>query len=212
VTDPGEMSVAEPSSSFSKPHPLIPTGFYYDFRLRRCPLRGQVVWLGAYRDSQYAVWASQYAVWASHQALHVGISTSQPLNAFVRTFTAFRAVFQVVGRLTRGNMQVDDRRLLAAALGRIWPPRDEPIDWPPRTLAFGDESLAELAQSIKGYMAHLLAQGIRTANRQIRKPGALRRSGRLQTDLGWSCAMARGALFRRWVEAAIGSRCLGRSR
>jgi hypothetical protein len=47
-------------------------------------------------------------------------------------------------------MHVDDRRLLAAALARIWPPRDEPIDWPPQKLAFGDESLAELAQSIKG--------------------------------------------------------------
>jgi hypothetical protein len=123
--------------------PLIPTGFYYDLRLRRCPLPGQVVWLGAYRDSQYAVWAS-------HQPLHVGISTSEPPNAYVSTFTAFRAVFQVVGHLTRGNMHVDDRRLLAAALARIWPPRDEPIDWPPQKLAFGDESLAELAQSIKG--------------------------------------------------------------
>src|SRR5215207_3861779 len=37
----------------------------------------------------------------------------------------------------RGNMHVDDRRLLAAALARIWPPRDEPIDWPPQKLAFG---------------------------------------------------------------------------
>jgi len=123
--------------------PLIPTGFYYDFRLRRCPLPGQVVWLGAYRDSYYAAWAS-------HQALHVGISTNEPPNAFVSTFTAFRAVFQVVGHFTRGNMNVDDRRLLAAALARIWPPREEPIDWPPRKLAFGDDSLAELAQSIKG--------------------------------------------------------------
>jgi hypothetical protein len=61
-----------------------------------------------------------------------------------------RAVFQVVGHLTVGNMHVDDGRLLATALERIWPPRSEPIDWPPRKLAFGDHSLTELAQSIKG--------------------------------------------------------------
>jgi len=117
--------------------PFIPAGFYYDFRLRRSPLPGQVVWLGAYRDSYYAAWAS-------HQALHVGISTSEPLNAFVSTFTAFRAVFQALGHFSRGNMNVDDQRLLAAALARIWPPREEPIDWPPRKLAFGDDSLADL--------------------------------------------------------------------
>jgi hypothetical protein len=123
--------------------PFIPTGFYYDFRLRRDPFPGQVVWLGAYRDSHYAAWASQ-------RALHLGISTSEPPNAFVSTFTAFRVVFQVVGHLTRGNMHVNDGRLLAAALERIWPPRGESIDWPPRKLAFGDDSLTELAQSITG--------------------------------------------------------------
>jgi hypothetical protein len=122
---------------------FIPTGFYYDFRLRRCPLPSQVVWLGAYCGSKHAAWAS-------HQALHLGISTNEPPNAFVSTFTAFRAVFQVVGHLTRGNMDISDRRPMAAALARIWPPREEPIDWPPRKLAFGDDSLAELAESIEG--------------------------------------------------------------
>ena len=39
---------------------------------------------------------------------------------------------------------VEAQSLLAAALARIWPPREEPIDWPPRKLAFGDDSLADL--------------------------------------------------------------------
>ncbi|HZD69827.1 MAG TPA: hypothetical protein VFA45_13250 [Actinomycetes bacterium] len=123
--------------------PFIPTGFYREFRLRRCPLSSQVVWLGAYRGSRYAAWAS-------HRALHVGISSDEPPNGFVSTFTAFRAVFQVAGHFTRGNMHVEDRRLMIAALARIWPPRAESIDWPPQKLAFGDDSLAELAQSIEG--------------------------------------------------------------
>lgn len=121
--------------------PLIPTLFYYDLRLRRCPHEGQLVWLGAYRD-----W---HAAWAWHDGLHVGISAEAPPNAFVSTFTAFRVVFQVVGAFDRG-ITFNDGRLLAAALARVWPSSGQPVDWPPNKLAFGDESLAELARSVKG--------------------------------------------------------------
>jgi hypothetical protein len=68
----------------------------------------------------------------------------------VSTFTAFRVVFQVFGHFSRGGAQMDDRRPVAAASAPIWPPQGRPIDWPPNRLAFGDDSLAELAQSIKG--------------------------------------------------------------
>jgi hypothetical protein len=122
--------------------PVIPAGFYYNLRLRRCPHEGQLAWLGAYRD-----W--HYAAWAQHGGLHVGISANEPPNAFVCTFTAFRVVFQVAGAFDRG-VTFNDRRLLAAALARLWPPSGQSIDCPPKKLAFGDESLAELAQSIKG--------------------------------------------------------------
>ena len=122
--------------------PLIPTAFYYDLRLRRCPHEGQLVWLGAYRDWHYAAWAQQ-------AGLHVGISADEPPNAFVSTFTAFRVVFHVAGAFDRG-VTFNEGRLLAAALARVWPPRGQSVDWPPKKLAFGDESLAELAQSVKG--------------------------------------------------------------
>ncbi len=122
--------------------PVIPTGFYYNFRLRRCPHEGQIVWLGAYRD-----W--HYAAWAQHGGLHVGVSADEPPNAFVSTFTAFRVVFQVAGAFDRG-ITFNEGRLLAAALARVWPPSEQSVDWPPKKLAFGDESLAELAQSVKG--------------------------------------------------------------
>jgi hypothetical protein len=121
--------------------PLIPTFFYCDLRLRRCPHEGQLVWLGAYRDRQAAL--------AWHDGLHVGIAADEPPNAFVSTFTAFRVVFQVSGAFDRG-ITFNDGRLLAAALTRVWPPSGQPVDWPPRKLAFGDESLAELARSVKG--------------------------------------------------------------
>jgi hypothetical protein len=121
--------------------PLIPTGFYYDFRLRRSPHEGQLVWLGAYRD-----W---HAAWAWHGGLHVGISADEPPNAFASTFTAFRVVFQVAGAFDRG-VTFNDGRLATAALARLWPPSGQSVDWPPKRLAFGDESLAQLAQSVKG--------------------------------------------------------------
>jgi hypothetical protein len=121
--------------------PLIPTLFYYDLRLQRCPHEGQLVWLGAYRDWQAAL--------AWYDGLHVGISADEPPNAFVCTFTAFRVVFQVAGAFDRG-ITFNDGRLLAAALTRVWPPSGRPADWPPKKLAFGDESLAELARSVKG--------------------------------------------------------------
>jgi hypothetical protein len=110
--------------------PLIPTGFYHDFRLRRSPHEGQLVWLGAYRD-----W---HAAWAWHGGLHVGISADEPPNAFVCTFTAFRVVFQVAGAFDRG-VTFNEGRLLAAALVRVWPPGGQSVDWPPKKLAFGDE-------------------------------------------------------------------------
>jgi hypothetical protein len=122
--------------------PLIPTAFYYDLRLRRCPHEGQLVWLGAYRDCHYAAWAQR-------GELHVGISAGEPPNAFVSTFAAFRVVFQVAGAFDRG-VTFNEGRLLAAALARVWPPGGHSVDWPPKKLAFGDDSLAELVQSVKG--------------------------------------------------------------
>ena len=121
--------------------PLIPTLFYYDLRLQRRPHEGQLVWFGAYRGWQAAL--------AWQDGLHVGISDEEPPNAFVSTFTAFRVVFQVAGAFDRG-ITFNDRRLLAAALTRVWPPSGQPADWPRKKLAFGDESLAELARSVKG--------------------------------------------------------------
>ena len=121
--------------------PLIPTGFYHDFRLQRCPLPSHIVWIGAYRDSTHAAWARHYG-------LHVGISTDEPPNPFSTTFTAFRVVFQVFGHFTRGRAYLEDRRLMTGALTPIWPPVRRPVDWPPRGLAFGDGSLLEGAESV----------------------------------------------------------------
>jgi hypothetical protein len=121
--------------------PLIPTGFYHDLRLQRSPLPSHIVWIGAYRDSTHAAWAR-------HNGLHIGISPDEPPNAFATTFTAFRVVFQIFGHFTRGKAHLEDRRLVAAALAPIWPPTGRPVDWPPRGLAFGDQALLELAESI----------------------------------------------------------------
>jgi hypothetical protein len=122
--------------------PLIPTGFYYDIRQRRSALTSNAVWVGAYSGSRWAAWAR-------HGGLHLGISQDEPPNGFVTTFTAFRVVFQVVGHFTRGGAALNDNRLLARALIRIWPPSGGPAAWPPKRLAFDDASLEALANSVR---------------------------------------------------------------
>lgn len=123
--------------------PVVPTGFYYEFRQRRSPLPTNVVWVGAYCGPHWAAWAR-------HTGLHIGIADDQPPNAFVTTFTAFRIVFQVLGHFTVGGATLREGRQLAAGLARIWPPSLQPVDWPPLKLAFGDKSLQMLAESIDG--------------------------------------------------------------
>jgi hypothetical protein len=91
--------------------PLIPAGFYHNFRLQRSPLPSHIVWIGAYRDSTRGAWARHYD-------LHLGISAGEPPNAFSTTFTAFRVVLQVFVYIAPGRAHLDDRRLVAAALDR----------------------------------------------------------------------------------------------
>jgi hypothetical protein len=123
--------------------PVIPSGFYYEFRQLRTPLRSQVVWLGAYLGNKKAVSAE-------HRGLHIGIGEDELPNGFVTTFSVFRVVFQVFGYFTVDSASMNDTRLLNAALAPIWPPQGEELDWPRGRLAFGDEALAELAGSISG--------------------------------------------------------------
>ncbi len=118
------------------------TGFFFDFRLRRRPHEGQIVWLGAYRD-----W--RYAAWARHQALHVGIPSDEPPNALCLRVHGLPSRLQMVGQFDRG-VTFNGGRLLAAALARVWPSSGQSVDWPPKKLAFGGDSLGELAQSVKG--------------------------------------------------------------
>src|SRR6266498_85751 len=123
--------------------PLVPTGFYHDFRLQRRALDSHIVLLAASLGSRRAVWAQ-------HAGLRIGgIPDGGPPNAFVTTFTVFRVVFQVFGHFTVGRASLHGEGWpFAPALLRLWPPWDHPVDWPPGRLAFDDESLAVLANSI----------------------------------------------------------------
>jgi hypothetical protein len=64
-----------------------------------------------------------------------------------RTYNVFRAVFQVCGSFMR-EARLDDRRQLAIGLHRIWPAEDEDVYWPRDRLAFNDELLIALGDSI----------------------------------------------------------------
>jgi len=120
--------------------PIIPAGFYQEFRLRREPHEAQVVWLGAYSGSQHAIWAD-------HHGLQLGAHEDESPRGFVTTFTAFRVLFQVVGCFNKGFATVDDR-LMLGALHRIAPGGGEAIQWPRDNLAFGDDMLSSLAASV----------------------------------------------------------------
>jgi hypothetical protein len=123
--------------------PVVPAGFFHDFRLRRCPLESHVVWLGAYRGSNRAVWAR-------HRGLQLGAGPAEPPLGFVTTFTAFRVIFQVVGHFTAGGATIRDDRLWSAGLHQTWPVRDESIEWPRGRLAFDDEALVQLDRTFVG--------------------------------------------------------------
>jgi hypothetical protein len=122
--------------------PVIPTGFFHDFRLRRSPLSSHVVWLGAY--------SGERAVWARLRGLGLGETGGEPVRGFVATFTAFRAIFQVVGHFTRGGATIRDDRAWSAGLLRIWPMDVETVDWPRNRLAFDDDALVDLEESVVG--------------------------------------------------------------
>lgn len=123
--------------------PVVPTGFFHEFRLRRYPLESHFVWLGAYRGSNWSVWAS-------HRGVQFGARSGEPPLGFVTTFTAFRVIFQVVGHFTTGGAAIQDDRMLSAGLHQIWPPGEGPIEWPRDQLAFGDDALVELDRSFVG--------------------------------------------------------------
>lgn len=123
--------------------PLVPTGFYHDFRLHRRALDSHIVFLAAYLGSRRAVWAQRAGLRIG------GIPDTQPPNAFVATFTVFRVVFQVLGHFTVGSATLHGERWpFAPALVQIWPPQDHPVEWPPNRFALGDDALADLANSI----------------------------------------------------------------
>jgi hypothetical protein len=121
--------------------PVIPTGFFHEFRQKREALDSQLVWLAAYKGTAWATWAQ-------HAPLHLGIDEMESPNGFVSTFTVFRVVFQVVGHFTSGDADFNDARIYRDALTRIFPAQNGPTDWPPGHIAFDDEWLLKLADSI----------------------------------------------------------------
>jgi hypothetical protein len=117
--------------------PVIPIGFYYEFRQLRQALPSHVIWLGAYNGARKAVWAE-------HRPLHLGIVEDEEPNGFVTTFTVFRCLFQVVGHFTTGGATLNDTRLFAHGLWPIAPQCQDAVAWPRQRLAFGDDALSAL--------------------------------------------------------------------
>jgi hypothetical protein len=121
--------------------PVIPTGFFHSLRQRREPFPSSFVWIAGYSGSQWATWAR-------HGPLQLGASQAAPPNGFVSTFTVFRVVFQVVGYFTSGGATFNDNRIYRDALTQISPLWCLPVEWPPNRLAFNDEWLEKLGESI----------------------------------------------------------------
>lgn len=123
--------------------PVIPTGFFHALRQQREPFSSAFVWIAGYNGSR---WATR----AQHTPLHFGTAKTELPNAFVSTFNVFRVVFQVVAHFTTGGATFNDGRVYRDALAQISPLRCIPVEWPPNRVAFNDEWLETLAESIEG--------------------------------------------------------------
>jgi hypothetical protein len=126
----------------SSGEPVIPAGFFHQLRQRRSPLMTSIVTVGAYNPATAAVWAER-------TGLRMDVPESEPANGFVATLTVGHALFQVIGHFTTGRAEINDDRVFKGALARIWPPREDTIDWPPADTAFDDEWLRILAASVQ---------------------------------------------------------------
>jgi hypothetical protein len=115
--------------------PVVPLGFYYELRQRREPPSGQGVFLAAYNGSSWAI------------RTHLKRLGGDEPHGFACTCNIFRLVFQVCGSFMR-EAHLDDRRKLTIGLLRIWPAEDEDVSWPRDRLAFNDELLIALGDSI----------------------------------------------------------------
>lgn len=121
---------------------VIPMGYYREFANLRAPLPSTRIWIGAYREHSSA--------FALREALWIDIPPDERPNAYATTITAFRVVFQVFGHFVKAASFHDRRYQFASAIHRIWPIAPGAIRWPPRNVAFGDESLRDFATSFEG--------------------------------------------------------------
>jgi hypothetical protein len=121
---------------------VIPMGYYREFANLRSPLPSTQIWIGAYLGDAPA--------FACRDALWINVPYDEPPNAFVTTIAVFRVVFQVVGHFVKAGSFQDRRYQFASAIHRVWPVAPGSIRWPPRNVAFGDESLREFATSFEG--------------------------------------------------------------
>jgi hypothetical protein len=119
--------------------PVIPIGYYQQFRMYRKALPNMLVWVAGYCGSQRGAFAA-------HGGLHLEITPELPPNMFMTLFTAWRVIFKVCGYIGPDfpqNVRYDSE--FEPALSRIWPPTGQDIEWPRNGLAFGDDVLMRFA-------------------------------------------------------------------
>jgi Bacterial SH3 domain len=125
----------------------VPTKAYENFFSDKKPAQlGAVIWTTAYGGSSHAALSRcQILSYVGFDANNEQVPGSEQ-HAFLMTFTAFRAVFQLLGYLQGDHTPTRDGPEIQRFLLRLWPATGESVTWPRNGVALNDTDLENFSK------------------------------------------------------------------